>query len=699
MDKIKFKIGLSGIQDIIIPHTTKELATIRYKILKEINENKFSHYVAQMKQIVEKINSMTRGDYMNSNFFDDFRFPKQGDNSNNDNNNNNNKTTIYWKNQSPWLDKMYGNIFGRTKGVTGLTSLFLKEKIIDMLVGDPYWMSEQQKILFKTMVKTYFSGDVRLWPVDLNMDFVFKQKYIPYQQIGDKKLTSFEIDEMVRNWQPPQILEHDIDIQNKELLTSQMKEEFRDSLIQYNNLSQEQRKKKNFITNIFKSALSGAGPFILKILQQIRVGGGSGDGKDEEGGKSNMIRELTEDIFSNIPGLTRIEQDYVFENMKIEPTYISNMNPKILGSASIAEAHLTYNSNYAIPGILKFIKPMYAYYFLCEINFLTTTFWKELEFSIGKASLKHPSDEREKWTKKSLLQSRQLLLFFIKEFVNEFDYWREFKYTTLGYEIYNRPKLNLRSIIALDFAENPFPGLVLQKVNGNTVSNIMSDPNTPVEQIKQIYNVVFNSLLSVWFTNTLWGDGFFHADLHPGNIMWDDFDKNLWLIDFGSCGKLQKNQQFALIELMFLSGNFHVLQPEDFAGGKNMDKHEENLKLAKKFIVRTWKMCQVSNEFVERMKLTIDTLAEKLLNYKKGIFFIYLFLDLIKYSDDIGMCVSNDILLFGRAVAYMVNLVYSLQAKCGGQCETFELKKVVQKNLLSHPIQLYKLFKSLKARE
>lgn len=56
------------------------------------------------------------------------------------------------------------------------------------------------------------------------------------------------------------------------------------------------------------------------------------------------------------------------------------------------------------------------------------------------------------------------------------------------------------------------------------------------------------AMLQAWFGNALFGDGFFHADLHAGNIM---TDKNaLTLIDFGNCQQLSKQDRESL---MFLS--------------------------------------------------------------------------------------------------------------------------------------------------
>lgn len=234
---------------------------------------------------------------------------------------NGSQSEVYWEKQSPWMSKgrfkkALGKLFpgldaykkGRSRGSRGwwgkgsrdsrsrgaaaasasrksrkesivsrTTSRLLSEKFVDQLVGDASWMTPQQVVLFRTIVGTYFDNDIRLWPINLNMDFVYK---------------TAEEQSASRTW-------------------------------------------TGNLEKLIKSALAGSGPFILKILQQINTGNES----QVEGGLS--VAKLTEDIFSNIPGLTLEESQYVKSKFSIAKTYTDNMNPVALGSASIAEAHLS----------------------------------------------------------------------------------------------------------------------------------------------------------------------------------------------------------------------------------------------------------------------------------------------------------------------------------------------------------------------
>lgn len=64
----------------------------------------------------------------------------------------------------------------------------------------------------------------------------------------------------------------------------------------------------------------------------------------------------------------------------------------------------------------------------------------------------------------------------------------------------------------------------------------------------------------LWYDNALFGDGFFHGDLHAGNIFFNpepltDYapygrDYQLTLIDFGACGKLSKSERRGVLSLI-----------------------------------------------------------------------------------------------------------------------------------------------------
>lgn len=597
------------------PFDRDELLGIRRNILETMKEKTFDYYMAQMYmirdaavQLVANENTLANDDtYWEK--MDLFQKP-------------------YWMSESPYLDALYTRnkgLFNRppTSTTTSVTNIIMSDVHVGKLMGVADWMTIQQKILFKTIITTYFRKNTRLWPVHLNMDFTFMES----REKASKTDGNFES-----------------------------------------------------MKTLFKSLLSGSGPFILKILQQINT-----SNKSKIAGKIS-VSELTSDIFTNVPGLTPSEVDFVTQSFNIAPSYLTHMSPKILGSASIAEIHETYSDEFKMPAVLKFIKPLYAYYFLCELNFLLTDVWKEIASQ---------SDGNEK----HVVQCRKLLLFFIQEFIKEFDYYGEFVNTTAGWKIYNRPGQMLGSSMALECKVNPFPVLILNFVKGTSLDKLLkeeedgdndnrNDRVTISKQISpsyvQIYKQVDN-LIRLWFKETLWGSGFFHADLHLGNLI-EGTDGNLYAIDFGSCGVLSTKEQCAMITAMVVSGQF-INRSSKLS---DAEIRRKNIKTAMQFVKTIWEICNVRRFTPEHLQEIAVKIIDKRYKSKYGLIFSSLFLDIIEYSDNIGICTNSPVLLFGRACAYIGNVMQRVQEVCSasGHCPVWSLDGVITSNLTRNPLQL-----------
>ena len=70
------------------------------------------------------------------------------------------------------------------------------------------------------------------------------------------------------------------------------------------------------------------------------------------------------------------------------------------------------------------------------------------------------------------------------------------------------------------------------------------------------------------FFNQVFRDGFFHADLHPGN-MFVDADGAIAVVDFGIMGRLDRDTRFYLADMLigFLSGDYRRVAEVHFAAG------------------------------------------------------------------------------------------------------------------------------------
>jgi ubiquinone biosynthesis protein len=70
------------------------------------------------------------------------------------------------------------------------------------------------------------------------------------------------------------------------------------------------------------------------------------------------------------------------------------------------------------------------------------------------------------------------------------------------------------------------------------------------------------------FFNQVFRDGFFHADLHPGN-MFVDADGAIAVVDFGIMGRLDRDTRFYLADMLigFLSGDYRRVAEIHFTAG------------------------------------------------------------------------------------------------------------------------------------
>src|SRR5207237_2664692 len=70
------------------------------------------------------------------------------------------------------------------------------------------------------------------------------------------------------------------------------------------------------------------------------------------------------------------------------------------------------------------------------------------------------------------------------------------------------------------------------------------------------------------FFSQVFRDGFFHADLHPGNML-VDADGAIAVVDFGIMGRLDRDTRFYLADMLigFLSGDYRRVAEVHFAAG------------------------------------------------------------------------------------------------------------------------------------
>lgn len=104
--------------------------------------------------------------------------------------------------------------------------------------------------------------------------------------------------------------------------------------------------------------------------------------------------------------------------------------------------------------------------------------------------------------------------------------------------------------------------LTLERVAGERVD----DPATLVATGRDPRKVMENAANA--FFNQVFRDGFFHADMHPGNSFVAE-DNAIIAIDFGIMGRLDRQTRYFLADMLmaFLSGNYRKVAEVHFAAG------------------------------------------------------------------------------------------------------------------------------------
>ena len=222
-----------------------------------------------------------------------------------------------------------------------------------------------------------------------------------------------------------------------------------------------------------------------------------------------------------------------------------------------------------------------------------------------------------------------------RKILEEFDLTLEATNVGIGTKVYELPKgvHTVHSMQTLEGSQSTMTSMILKRADGNTFDNLIEgarkradailDPLKRETDVNGKTKVVYkaanaadtvvtrrkilletarlndrrNQILDVaksWFDNALFGNGFFHGDLHGGNLMTGPTGTTF--IDFGNCSRLSSDEQGAIKMMLaaVVSGdtshvvsNFVKLMPEDVAtrfsrkfveGGANMKRLEDVLK-------------------------------------------------------------------------------------------------------------------------
>jgi len=114
--------------------------------------------------------------------------------------------------------------------------------------------------------------------------------------------------------------------------------------------------------------------------------------------------------------------------------------------------------------------------------------------------------------------------------------------------------------------------IVIQKAPGMTVKRYIESLRavadggripmgwTNVHEVGEKLSNQMNALSELWFEQALYGNGFYHGDLHSGNIMFDQSSETrggaplLTVIDFGNAKEMSKEERTSVARMLFSLG-------------------------------------------------------------------------------------------------------------------------------------------------
>ncbi|MGQ5523229.1 AarF/UbiB family protein [Chitinimonas sp. PSY-7] len=157
-------------------------------------------------------------------------------------------------------------------------------------------------------------------------------------------------------------------------------------------------------------------------------------------------------------------------------------------------------------------------------------------------------------------------------------------------QVYNTGHANLTAMKLVDEVPPSQGYMVLEKAKGTTVNSAFTaledklkkpmDANNKAPEIGTKLASGIKALTTKWVEEGLFGTGFYHGDLHSGNIMFSDDNGLLTVIDMGNATTLSVEQRTAVFKMVMAAG---VHSPEVFV--RNFEKvlsEEGKLRIADK---------------------------------------------------------------------------------------------------------------------
>jgi predicted unusual protein kinase regulating ubiquinone biosynthesis (AarF/ABC1/UbiB family) len=267
--------------------------------------------------------------------------------------------------------------------------------------------------------------------------------------------------------------------------------------------------------------VQNSGPVLQKLIQLV---GNSA--------KSPYIVEVLQQLKSNIKSYPTEQAKEAIEKGYGKPMseLFVSFNEKPLGAASVGQVYL---AKVAVPSKKKNSK-------------IKET--KDVVVKVLRPGI-HEKAERELQMMERLAPSegaKKIVLALRESLMEELDCRIEGDYMNKS-QFYNDKKLGIKAIKLFEEFPPQKNILVMEKAPGKTF-----DKQNETRQLEKKLEAVIK-LYQKWLHNAVFGDGLFHADLHSGNLFFEDKTTVpghlITLIDFGSMGTLSKVEKKAIVNL------------------------------------------------------------------------------------------------------------------------------------------------------
>ncbi len=357
------------------------------------------------------------------------------------------------------------------------------------------------------------------------------------------------------------------------------------------NASQEEKDahERKVMGNYLGGVLKGAGPLLQKMLQGMPL-----DSMPDE------LKSALKDMRSNLAPIpeefVRAQLSSMIERSQGKVTDIKV--ERALGAASVGQAFLCKLKGPDLPEegkdvVVKLLRPNVRNHMMRE---------KEIMLMCAKMT-DHPDGQNMDEIGGMEATYRGQLM----RIEEELDLTLEAQNVERG-KIYDEGAQTVQAMKVNPLVEPTANAMVLEKASGTTLDKYMDEVRTSYrEEIASMYKEKPEDLESLpnnapihmrrgadfsrtfkklaqmqitltkrqkyltelsnkWVTEGVFGKGFYHGDLHAGNIMVDD-DK-MTVIDFGNATSLDKEQQAHVVKMMLAAGygmaedfrhNFHLL--------------------------------------------------------------------------------------------------------------------------------------------